>query len=290
MYKEPKIIFSLDAFPLVNNRWYMGNKLKETIYMTALSVLYAHLWYRDIELLVDETAYKFLYMLPCRVTKIDINPDKEIWVKAKIKAIEQQTKPFVHLDNDVFIKRKIDFNFNQVLLERREAGYNIHYKPQLDFFNKYCDSLSHWNSDLGHTYNCGVLGFNDLSLRSKFVQAYYAVEREYINHREEYKALKDKGFEPCIVIEQYNLAALLESQGVKPDVVLSGYNIKQHAVAAKQIGYSHLYGIKKYAQGIEKEIEHRLYRIFPYWYAQVKMALEKHKVIPKDKLNGKVAY
>ncbi|RZS92503.1 DUF6734 family protein [Aquimarina brevivitae] len=289
MHNEPKIIFSLDAYPLVNNRWYMGNKLKETIYMTALSVLYAHLWYKDIELFVDKTAYKFLYMLPCRVTKMNIEPDKEVWVRAKIHAIERQNVPFVHLDNDVFIKKKIDFNFNKVLLERREGGYTIHYKPQLDFFNPLCSHMPYWNPDLGHSYSCGVLGFNELSLRNKFVNAYYQVERQYLENRTDFTPFKIKGYEPCIVIEQYNLACLLDHYRVKPNVVLRGYNVNQHATNAKDIGYSHLFGLKKYHHKIEQEIEHRLYRIFPYWYAQVKIALEKHKVIPKQQVNGNVA-
>lgn len=106
MKGEPRIIYSLDAYPISNNRWNEGNKFKETIYSTALSILYSHLWYQDIELYADETAYKFLYMLPCRVTKISSNKDAVIWMKSKIDVMEKQTKPFVHLDNDVFIKKK----------------------------------------------------------------------------------------------------------------------------------------------------------------------------------------
>ena len=35
MKEEPRIIYSLDTFPLLNNRWQVGNKLKETIYNTS---------------------------------------------------------------------------------------------------------------------------------------------------------------------------------------------------------------------------------------------------------------
>lgn len=287
MKEEPRIIFSLSAYPLVNNRWYMGNKLKETIYMTALSVLYSHLWYKDIELYVDETAYKFLYMLPCRVTVINVNQDKDLWMKSKINSIEIQTKPFVHLDTDVFIKKKIDFNFNNILLERKEGGYKMHYKKQVDFFNKYTQNVEHWHPDLGHTYSCGIVGFNDFQLRNKFIRAYYELEEIYLQHREKFAPLKQQGFEPCILIEQYNLAALLNYCNVTPNLLLKGTNLKQHAEHAEELGYSHLFGIKKYRKDIVQEIEYRLYKIFPYWYAQVKIALEKHGIIPKEMLNGK---
>ncbi len=267
----------------------MGNKLKETIYMTALSVLYSHLWYEDIELYADETAYKFLYMLPCRVTKISNKSDKELWMKAKISAIERQTSPFVHLDTDVFIKKKISFNFNKILLERKEGGYGIHYKKQVDFFNKYTRDLPHWHPDLGHTFSCGVLGFNDLNLRSKFVNAYYELEDIYNEQRSKFIPLKKQGFEPCIVIEQYNLASLLDHHTIQPDLLLKGRNLIEQSKHAQKIGYNHLFGIKKYKQDIIQEIEYRLYKIFPYWYAQVKIALEKHQVIRKEESKKQVA-
>jgi hypothetical protein len=282
MKNEPRIIYSLDAFPLMNNRWQMGNKLKETIYMTALSVLYSHLWYKDIELYVDETAYKFLYMLPCKVTKIDNIQNKELWMKSKILAIEKQTKPFVHLDTDVFIKRKIDFIFNEILLERKEGGYTMHYKKQVDFFNNYTQDLPYWNPGLGYCYSCGVLGFNDLSLVDKFIKAYYDLEEIFIENQEKFIKLKQEGYEPCIVIEQYNLASLLKYENVKPSILLNGKNIVEQAEHASQIGYSHLFGTKKYKKDITEEIEQRLMKIFPYWYSQVKTALEKHKIIENE--------
>ena len=37
-------------------------------------------------------------------------------MKSKIDVIEKQTKPFVHLDNDVFIKKKINFDFELIIV------------------------------------------------------------------------------------------------------------------------------------------------------------------------------
>ena len=288
MKEEPRIIYSLDAFPLLNNRWQVGNKLKETIYMTALSILYSHLWYKDIELYADETVYKFLYMLPCKVTKVSNKKNKELWMKSKIHAIEKQTKPFVHLDTDVFIKNKINFNFETVMLERKECGYEMHYKRQIDFFSQYTKQLPYWHSNLGHAYGCGILGFNDLKLRDNFVNAYYDLEQIYVAHREEFAPLKQQGFEPCIVIEQYNLAAILNYYNITPTLLLKGQNITEHGKYANELGYSHLFGLKKYKKDITDEIEYRLFKIFPYWYDQIKIELEKHQILQKEDVNPKI--
>jgi hypothetical protein len=285
---EKKIIYSLNVYPLINNRWKTGNRLKETIYMTALSVLYSHLWYKDIELYVDDIAYKFLYMLPCRVTRMNqVNHDKDLWMKSKIQALKMQTKPFVHLDTDVFIKQKIDFDFDKILLERKEGGYQMHYSKQVEFFNNYTQELPFWNNDLGHSYNCGIIGFNDLNLRNDFIKAYYDLEEIYIEQKENFKPLKQKGFEPCIILEQYTLASLLDFNKIKPTLLLKGKNLIEQGKYADQIGYAHLFGVKKYKKEIIEEIEYRLFKIFPFWYAQVKTALEKHKIIEKENLNLK---
>ncbi|WP_027393855.1 DUF6734 family protein [Aquimarina latercula] len=286
---EPRIIFSLNTAPIVQNRWNMGNRFKETIYMTALSILYCHLWYKDVELYVDENAYRFLYMLPCRVTKLPFFHDKDLWSASKIKAIQLQNKPFVHLDTDVFIKSKINFNFDKVLLERKEGGYGIHYKKQVEFFNQFVMDQPFWNNDLGYSFSCGVLGFNDLSLCNKFVHAYYDIEEVYKNVREQFKPLKRKGYEPVILIEQYTLACLLDHENTKPSLLLNGRSIAEHSKQAEKIGYSHLFGVTKYKKHIIEEIEYRLFKIFPYWYSQVKTALEKQKVIQKKHSNSKVA-
>lgn len=274
MKEEPRIIYSLDAFPISNNRWNEGNKFKETIYSTALSILYSHLWYKDIELYADETAYKFLYMLPCRVTKISSNKDAVIWMKSKIDVMEKQTKPFIHLDNDAFIKKKINFDFDKVIVEQNDYELYGMYQYRLDFFNKYTQDLDYWKPDLGYAFNCGVLGFRDLELRDQFLKAYYALEEIFIKNN-------NPGItriEPCIVLEQYNLAALLHHKNIKPTLLLWKKNLFENSQLADRIGYTHIAGQKKYRIDIVQEIENRLSKLFPYWYKEVKNALEKEGI------------
>ncbi|MBZ4043756.1 DUF6734 family protein [Flavobacterium hibisci] len=269
MREEPRIIYSLDAFPVSNNRWNQGNKFKETIYSTALSILYSHLWYQDIELYADETAYKFLYMLPCRVTKINSNQDSVIWMKSKIDVIKKQIKPFIHLDNDVFIKKKIHFDFDKVIVEQNDYELHGMYKYRIDFFNQYAQNLDYWKPDLGYAYNCGVLGFRDFELRDQFLNVFYVLEEIFIkNHNP-----KIAKIEPCIVLEQYNLASLLHYKNIKPTLLLWKRNSFENFQLADKIGYSHIVGQKKYRNDIVEEIENRLSKLFPYWYKEVKNAL-----------------
>ncbi len=282
MKQRHKMIYSLDVLPIIHNRWNMGDKLKETIYMTALSVLYSHLWYNEIELYVDEIGFKFLYMLPCAVTKVQNDNRIDLWMKSKINAIELQTEPFVHIDTDIFIKKKIDFIFDDVIVERKEDTYEIHYKKQVEFFNKYTKNLPYWHTNLGYSYNCGIFGFNDLKLRDEFIKSYYDLENIYIENQENFTELKQEGYETCILIEQYTLASLLNYKNNNPTMLLKGDNITEHGKHADAIGYSHFFGMKKYDKYVVDEIELRLSKIFPYWYKQIKNALEKEGVIANN--------
>jgi len=260
----------------------MGDKLKETIYMTALSILYSHMWYDEIELYVDEIGFKFLYMLPCAVTKVNNDNRIELWMKSKINAMELQTKPFVHVDTDIFIRKKIDFNFNDVIVERKEDTYEVHYKKQVEFFNKYTNNLPYWHPNLGYSYNCGIFGFNDLRLRDEFIKSYYDLEKIYLENQKSFTVLKQEGYETCILIEQYTLASLLNYKNNNPTILLKGENITEQGKYADTIGYSHFFGMKKYEKYVVDEIELRLSKIFPYWYMQIKSALEKEDVIANN--------
>lgn len=282
MKQRHKMIYSLDVLPIINNRWNMGDKLKETIYMTALSVLYCHLWYEEIELYVDEIGFEFLYMLPCAVTKVQHDNRIELWMKSKINAMEQQTKPFIHIDTDILIKKKIDFSFDNVLVERKEDTYEIHYKKQVELFTKYTNNLSYWHPNLGYSYNCGIFGFNDLKLRDEFIKSYYDLEKIYLENQKSLAVLKQEGYETCILIEQYTLASLLNYKNNNPTILLKGENITEQGKYADSIGYSHFFGMKKYEKYVVDEIELRLSRIFPYWYMQIKNALEKEGVMANN--------
>lgn len=278
MTAQPKILYSLNVEPLVEGRWSQGNRLEETLYMTALSVLYSHIWYPNIELFVDKTAFEFLHMLPCKVTLMDHDFQDDLWMKSKIYAMSKQQEPFVHLDTDVFITKSIDFAFEHCMLERKERSYQRHYKLQVDFFSGLDHLPPTWHSSLGYSYNCGVFGFANMQLKNQFIDSYYRLENVYKANKTAFEPLKRIGYEPCIVIEQYNLACLLAAKNIEPTLLLPGDSQREQAVLAKEIGYNHLFGITKYKPNIRQEIDQQLAQVFPFWYQQVKEAIASHRM------------
>lgn len=268
-----KIVWSLDTSPIMNNRWNQGNKFKETIIMYALSILYAHLWYDDLEVYVDERAYEILKVLPVKVTKVNFEENHTLWMDSKIKVIEMQKRPFIHIDGDVFLQKPVlDFhNLDaDVIVERIETGeqFTPHYKEQINFFTDYYDEvLRHWNPDLDYSLNCGVIGFSNISLKNDYVKEYKIAKGTFKDILPEYSPLKEKGYEPCLVLEQFNLACFLNYRGVKPKVVLEAPTLEQNYIFANRLGYCHLYGASKYLE--RNSIEKRLEIAFPFWYNKI---------------------
>jgi len=206
-----KIISSLNTKPLIQGRWNIGNKFDETIYMTALSLMYANLWYDEVEFYTDKIGYDIFKDLPINISILKKNPHKDMWASCKFEAISYQNKPFIHIDTDVFLQKPLVFDKNtKVIVERKELGvFEKHYKPQVDWFSNLLKKNRYWRTNIDFSLNCGTIGFFDMKLKNQFINQYNLVEKVYIENSEDYKPLKAKWFEPCIVVEQYNLNSFL---------------------------------------------------------------------------------
>lgn len=276
--KEQNIIFSLDTKPLIKGRWGYSNKFEDTIIMTALSLLYTHLWYDNVILYTDELGYKIFEDFPIKIELLENEGVEGIWMRSKIEAIEKQKEPFIHIDTDVFIKKKINFSrYSNVIVERKEIdGFNKHYKEQIEWFDTYLKGDCLWTPNLDYSLNCGIIGFNDIQLKDKYIEQYYKVENIFINNIEKFSYLKEKWYEPCIVIEQYNLNSFLETQNIFPNLLLEGDNLKEQIDSANLVGYVHLYGKSKYEKDNKDKIIVNLIKYFPHWYNNLQYKLLKY--------------
>lgn len=268
-----KIVWSLDTSPIMNNRWNQGDKFVDTIIMYSLSILYAHLWYDDLEVYCDERAYEVLKVLPVKVTKMNFQDNPILWMDSKLKVIELQKRPFIHIDGDVFLQKPLpEFHSFQgdIIVERIEIeeAFGPHYKEQIDFLTNYYDEvLRHWNPSLNYSLNCGTIGFNNMALKDDYIKEYKLAKSIFKEISSDYQYLKDKGYEPCVVLEQYNLNCFLNYRGIKPQMILSEPTLNQNKVFAERLGYCHLYGMSKYEA--RKDIAKRLEIAFPYWYDRI---------------------
>lgn len=248
--------------------------------MTAASILYSCNWFTDVELYVDAIGYEYLYGLPCTVTKVDFDVDQELWMKPKIYAVARQDVPFVHLDTDVFIKKKIDFDFEGVLVERKDLNY-YNYKELISFFDQFNDQIPFWNPTLDYAWSCGVVGFNDLKLRDDYINNFKVLENIMKRQYKKYEVFRNdqdqQGWyvEPGLLLEQYNLTSLLFEKDIKPTVLIPENSTDEQSDYANDIGYTHLLGASKYHVHNTDKIKNILKQRFPKFYKEIHKQVEK---------------
>lgn len=276
-----KLISSYDNYPIENNRWGLGNKFEDTLIMTSLSLLYASQHY-DVTFYTTDKMKKILNFLPVNIKVFDkkFNYPEDTWVESKFYAMSKQTKPFIHIDTDVFLYKEIfnKYKNSPVIIERPEMGEDFlpHYPPQLNFWNDYVlKDHQKWDKNLNYSFNCGTLGFNDMNLKDDFIKSYYNLKEEFNKNKKAYRIYKKRGSEPCIVLEQYNLASLCKKSNIKVDFILPYSNRKTQSEAAKQIGYTHLSGNVKYNKDIIKRIHQRFKINFPSQYKKLQNRINK---------------
>jgi hypothetical protein len=237
--------------------------------MNTLSILYAHLWYENIEFYVDNKTYQYVNHLPIKVFLMNFR-DNSVWVDAKMQVIEEQYAPFIHVDGDVFLTKPMPaFSRFQsdLLFERKECSFITNYKKQVIFFDQYFDGIiTHWNPEIEYSYNCGVFGINDISIKDDFIKNYKLMKSIYIDNKVEFDYYCPD-YEPCIVIEQYNMTLLAEKRGTIPTFILNENDYALQNIEAEKLGYIHYFGKSKYLNS--DKIEKRLKLAFPYWHQKL---------------------
>ena len=177
---------------------------------------------------------------------------KKIWSLGKIKAIQTlalKKEPFLHIDHDVFITKKIPDEIlnNELVLQSFDS---LSLKGALSiFFNSECKNkyLAKDIIPIKH-YNCGIIGGNNFNIIGEFADSAIKMILDennkncWLDNNENYFLLQY--FSKALIAEQYYLSAFLENKKITPTLLInSNYYPNQTDL---DTGYLHLYGEKKY--------------------------------------------
>ncbi len=264
-----RLVYSFWTCPALgeNPRWRENNQLLKTVNLYALSVIFLKDHFKEIVLYTDTLGASLLKFLPFTEVHIvldDVSCDDRIWVKGKFIAFEKETKPFVHVDGDVLISKEFTVNMlknfdTEVIVQGFDNEFNKHYLGQLDYYEKFVDI-----DRIGYSYNMGVIGFNDISLKNEYMKSVRKWLKLYYKH-DEFR-MCDKFFEPCIMIEQYNLTNLLYRKNIEPTRILGNRILDMSVAYCNEIGYAHLTGLQKYGDHYQNLVMKRLEETYPRYY------------------------
>jgi len=242
----------------LKSKFLNGDKfIYETIKFIEVSANLIKNHYGNINLITDEIGQKYLSNI---INWTSINTClkhlpkeyKKVWSLGKLEAIKNISKnkePFLHIDHDVFILKKIseDLLNKSILLQSYDRtplkgplahNFNLHCKNKQLISNE-CIPEKH--------YNCGIIGGTNFDFFYKFSKS--SIDMVLDKQNEDFwigdneKEYLFEYFSKALIAEQYYLAAYMQENNITPDLLLNyDYSPKEQDI---KNGYIHLYGSKK---------------------------------------------
>ncbi len=134
-----------------------------------MAILTARQHFSTIELITDtEGADLLINRLGLRFDSVDLSLNEcehipsNVWAVGKLKAYSIQKEPFIHLDYDLFLLKKLPINFlsGQIVVQSKEIFPNyVFYYAGFDLLRSTHRNIPvEFNADVDCAYNAGILG------------------------------------------------------------------------------------------------------------------------------------
>jgi len=232
-------------------------KYSDFLFTTALSVFCASRHFKEVQFISSDWGLDVIKPLGLPITSYSnkLNEMKTVskyfWAYGKLLAYNEQTTPFVHLDNDVFLFDPLAPRIlNARLCFQSHEPFHLkgyHYyellRPCFDKA-KVKPKIVVDNPVTDFAYNCGICGGHDL----EFFKEWIKCSQEYIfapeNQNLFFKKYGDVIQHQNLFHEQYFAASLIKAHNLRSEVKV----INKDAVKAGQDPkhkYTHYWGTTK---------------------------------------------
>lgn len=270
-----------------------GNKCgfvrySDFLYTTALSVLCASRLFKEVQFFSSDWGVNIFEELKIPVTSFSnkLNEMKTVsryfWAYGKLIAYCEQTVPFVHLDNDVFLWEPLPVEIRKAQLcfqshEPFDAEGYKYYAMLRPCFNKAPvkpKSIVE-NEVTDFAYNCGICGGHNLS----FFKEWKDNSEQYIfapkNQNVFFKRFKNILIHQNLFHEQYFAACLIKKYNLRDKVVVIAKNA--HDIEHR-LKYTHLWGTTKKDKGMMARVRLRLMDEDPALFARVNEFCKRNNI------------
>jgi hypothetical protein len=268
-------------------------KFSDFLFTSALSIFCASRNFPEVQFISSSWGVDLFKELKLPITSYSAKLDeiKDVsrffWAYGKLLAYNEQTEPFVHIDNDVFIWRPLpDRILNaQLCFQSHEPfdqpGY-VYYKLLKPCFDKapVKPRAIEKNPVTDYAYNCGICGGNDLRIFKEWIKC----SKEYIFARENQRIFFYQFPELLIhqnlFHEQYFLASLVKKHHWRKKVEVlhkDAMKINEGMDPAKPL-YTHLWGTTKKDSGKMAKVRMTLVYQAPEVFRSVNDFCIKNKI------------
>lgn len=257
----------------------MRDTFDKSLLMTALSLSTMKKVFDRVELVTDTKGAELLGRLGYDAIHLDLDHladlDPRYWSAGKIYSLKRYSIPVVHVDGDVFFLkpdiRKVFEESWDALVQMKETGE--HYRKTYTHLVEWMKpALFSWNLDTyNFAYNCGVMGFQNIEFKDRFVEEYFRALRACQQKQSTIDKI-GREYEINIVLEQSLLThlALNKNIHVKELLTIEKQTFPGLQPEAESLGFVHLWGPSKYEKEWQERVERRLAEIDPETYAKIR--------------------
>jgi len=189
----------------------------------ALSCICLRMHYDEVALYTDEEGKHVLIdLLNLPYTEVHVVYDRTLglsqhWAQAKMRTYAEQTVPFIHVDGDVYLSRRIPdaISHSPLVAQNREIGTG-YYWDMMDKIVKHRSIrlpdfiVEGLKSETLASYNMGIFGGTDLAfIRKVCDEAFRFIDDNQMNNPE----VAHSGVVCNILYEQMFFAALADREG-----------------------------------------------------------------------------
>jgi hypothetical protein len=259
-------------------------KYSDFLFTTALSVLCASRHFKEVQFISSDWGLDVIkqFNLPITSYSNKLNEMKSIsryfWAYGKLLAYNEQTVPFVHLDNDVFLWEPLpDRVLKARLCFQSREPFN---KPGYHYYDllKRCwvkapgrpqDIVDNEVTD--YAYNCGICGGHDLEIFKEWIKC----SQEYIfapeNHELFFKRFDHMLIHQNLFHEQYFIASLIKKHDLRKQVRVMHLDAMKINVGLDPTKprYTHLWGTTKKETGLMFKVRNTLLYQSPELYLRI---------------------
>lgn len=251
-----RFVHSLNTKPMFIRDLYgvpIYYRLAGTIVCSALSVSLLKVRGHKIVLHTDDVGKELMKHVPYDEVHLTINEVSDdfhprFFASCKMFAMEKEPLNSIHIDNDVFLKRKqvldiIENSKYDLLVQQTEItgnypNFSSIYLNHPEFINKMGIDM-----DVDKAYNTGILNFRNQELKDRFINGYKEIVKHYSkNYKNEIE--DDLKLIPDLIPEQKLIYHL--SEGYNVHKLLEPMENDENF--SHDIGYQHLITILKYTK------------------------------------------
>jgi len=212
--------------------------------------------------------------------------DPALWMLGKLYAYRAQTEPFIHLDTDIFLWKRLPKTVEDApVFAQNPEPFAIgasHYKPEkmkhlmTDRTKGWIPQEWEWALSFGNPQRgecCGVMGGNCVDFICYYADTAIKVVEDPRNQAG-WSFVADKG-EYNTLIEQYHLAACVNYHRNRPDsryrqieihYVFDSFAQAFNPNIAAKLGFTHLLSSAKQNKVLADRLEKRVKRDYPERY------------------------